>query len=615
MSENFHNIFEDAFERAAEKRNVEYRDALVEPWGDSERMSSFQEEAREYMKEWTGTGPILASIGAKGSAKTHFGGWFANHMGQEYEESLGCVISNTKTQAKDNAGALFVKICRQIDRPVEYFNTKKIRGRPFGSVFVVDLDGRGFEEGKNYYMLVRTFEAVNKLEGIELDWGWIEEVQDAKKDDVVTFLSRVRGQNADNSVFIAGMPEDEFHWMYTTIPRMIEENAKATPDQVAAARAEVIAERGGNVERVTKKDLERFGIKFGNGQLWEPSVMDNIQNVGQKYIDRLYSLYDEEMAKRYIYGERTSLRQNKVFHAYKDYLHRTSRMAELLSQYDPERRLVMSVDFNVNPMSASVWQEKRWSDEWDSSEILIDEDGTVRYSDTLEKAADSPEEYASPNRQVLAQVEEFEIPQSGTEALMDAFKETYGDHQAGLLVLGDASGRSRVTASSDTDWDIIAKSIKDMPNAEVMRGLVQNSDIKSGKVKYSNPDVRDTINVANKLLRNAEGKAKVCFMPESDYKSGGTARSVAMLTTKPDGRLDKSADRREGRDVARTHFADTFRYVCWWYNGGGLGMDASDFESFAREVREEAIVGERFTGRNNDPFEDADNEANRFSAF
>jgi hypothetical protein len=274
----------------------------------------------------------------------------------------------------------------------------------------------------------------------------------------------------------------------------------------------------------------------------------------------------------------------------------------------------MSVDFNVNPMSASVWQEKLWNDEWDSSDILIDEDGTVRYADTLEKAADSLREYAAPDRKVLAQVGEFEIPQSGTEALMRQFMDEYEGHTAGVLVLGDASGRSRVTASSDTDWDIIARAIKDMPNAEVMRGLEQSSNLKTGQVKYSNPDVRDTINVANKLLHDTEGRAKICFLPESEYKSGGCARSVAMLTTKPDGKIDKSADRREGTDVARSHFADTFRYVCWWFNGGGLDMDASDFESFANEVRQEAIVGDRWSSnRSDDPFEDQPEQWGAFS--
>jgi hypothetical protein len=571
------NLFERvdisaAFNKIEGALKVEYRNPMIAPYADPERVTASQVKAWEFLHARSGTGPLIAMLGGKGSGKTHFGGCFAAHQTQTYPESLGCIISNTYTQAKDNAGALLMKLMKAIDRPVEFFTAKKIKGKPFSSVFVVDLDDTGFESGKCAYILLRSFDAVNKLEGIELDWLWVEEIQDSDKEAFITVFSRVRGQGADNAIFIAGMPEDEFHWQYRVLPQL------------------------GFVEEAN------FDAQLHNGVMFEPSLRENIKNVGQKYLDRLMAAYDEELATRYIEGKRSSMRGNKVLYQYTDHAHRTGRMSALLCKYDRNLPIYFSIDFNVSPMSISAYQIKGWNDVWDSPSIVFVDNGVRQYRDPklMEKGEwddfASIEDIAVADREILAQIDEFEVWSGGTQAACEQIVSRYADHVAGVTVIGDATGNRQDTRSSTTDWQIIRKNFAKMHEVVVIQGLLQQSNLKTGEVTYSNPPRRDTINIANRLLRDAMGRVHVCLLPKSEFKSGGVARSVASAKNKPDGNIDDSNDKKEGRDLPRLHFFDTFRYICFWHNGGTIGMTGEEFDEYAGDLSKTAAISSREFG-------------------
>ena len=118
------------FEAVQKRITFDYRDPLYPPYGNPEKMTSTQEKGWAFLKEWTGLGPQIAMIAAKGAAKTHFGACFAFHQCQTFPESIGCLVSNTYGQAKDNGLPIFRKVAKQLGYETEFFKEKKIRGRP-----------------------------------------------------------------------------------------------------------------------------------------------------------------------------------------------------------------------------------------------------------------------------------------------------------------------------------------------------------------------------------------------------------------------------------------------------------------------------------------------------
>jgi hypothetical protein len=145
--------------------------------------------------------------------------------------------------------------------------------------------------------------------------------------------------------------------------------------------------------------------------------------------------------------------------------------------------------------------------------------------------------------------------------------ERYAEKHLGkALFLGDATGNSRKTSATMTDWQIIAEAASKFRDPYVQRGLIQNTNITSGKTTYSNPLNRDAINNANRLLMDGTGRVRIYFLPESRYPSGGTAKSVGSLAFKTDGGFDVRNERKLERDIVRSHHADTFKYVCWYFD-------------------------------------------------
>jgi len=555
MQIDLNKIFDDVLYES----KVEYRDALLDPYGNTARATDTQKKAWRFLKKYQGQkyttadgvthtlAPLVGMIGAKGSSKTHWGACFACEMGQNYPGSVGCLISNSYTQAKDNGGPLLIKVASKLGWEVEFFNQKKINGRSYSSVYRVTMT-----QGKEFFVLIRSFDAINKLEGAEIDWGWAEEVQDSDKDALTIFVTRIRGAGSPNCIFAAGMPENGTHWQYKALPKLGYQEEE---------HFEGIIEK-----EIVDPETNEIMLVPSIGILYEPSVFENKQNVGAEYINRLLEAYSPEDAQRYVYGKRGGSRSDRVFFQYRDDLHRKGTMSKMLCDYTPHRDLVISYDFNVYPMSVSLYQEKDWNDGWD--DLVMQDRETWIHMET-EEIFERPEDYLAPDRKVWAQVDEFEVwpddPKGGmTRGAVSHIEAAYSDHPGKVIVLGDASGNQRRSSSTTTDWGIIGKSMKKFVQPIVKRGLIANSDLKAGITRYSNPAQRDVLQNANRMLMDANGQAWVCFMSESKYGSGGLAGSVSGLGFKADGTFDVREERKMDRNVARSHFGDTFKYFAWY---------------------------------------------------
>lgn len=527
-----------AFGERFESGNIEIRSPHDPEWGyDPAKWTASQEELwTEYMrqdaarKEAMARGDRnpphvrLAMIGGKGSGKTFAGAMIAAQQAQQYPGSIGMFCSNTFPQLRKSLVPHFKEVMFNLGyggERVSYHTQITVHGRPYDKVFVVHLN-----ENTKSFVVLTSFANIETIEGSEWDWQVYTELEHAERAQFAEVgITRLRGQKANRLCYIDAMPENADHWQYRT--------------------------------------LKEFGFA-----LWEPSLYENLHNVGEDYLDTLLKGYDERKARAFIHGERLSLDSRSVFYAFNHDTHVNGEMSRELCTYDPGRELVITVDFNLSPMCAAAFQVKPW------------------YDAALDETYD-----------VLAQVDEWEVWEGATRTVVEQILSEYGRHWTGVRIMGDRSGNTRNTVDpGTTDWDIVRSGFSHLPGARIMPGLVRRA--KDGVVTYSNPPVRDTINRLNALLRDAQGRVRMCFLPESKFESGGLARSISRLQLDASGNIDKSVDRSTSRRQAMTHFADGGRYIAYWFTGGELGRSDERLKGLVARHRHSFSVQTNNSRRN-----------------
>ena len=165
--------------------------------------------------------------------------------------------------------------------------------------------------------------------------------------------------------------------------------------------------------------------------------------------------------------------------------------------------LLWTLDFNVEPMSSLVVQ-KHGEEVWVLDEIVLS--------------------------------------RAGTEQACEEFHERYPNHQAGVIVYGDASG-GRLQTSGTTDYRIIQAFLRTHGYADC-----------KFKVPARNPYVRERVNMVNGRLLSAAGEARLFVDP----KCRELIRDLEEVTYIPDSNvIDKETDPK------RTHLSDAMGYVMW----------------------------------------------------
>lgn len=171
-------------------------------------------------------------------------------------------------------------------------------------------------------------------------------------------------------------------------------------------------------------------------------------------------------------------------------------------QDDPHLPLELACDFNVAPMAWVIGQHTR-DRIWALDEISLDGGAT-------------------------------------TSAACDEFLKRYPGHPTrDLVVYGDASGKSRSTKSTKSDYQIIRdKLTRAWPRLRL-------------NIPDANPPVTDRVNAVNAMLRSAVGEVRYQLHP----RCVKLANDYARVSTKPGTRdLDK------GKDKNLTHFSDADGY-------------------------------------------------------
>ena len=364
-----------------------------------------------------------------------------------YENSgrTGLIGAPTYPMLRDATMAVFLDICEESRLP--YALNKSTNT-------VIMSDNRST-------VLFRSLEEYERLRGTTLAWFGVDELTYTTEESWLRLEGRLRDPRARRLCGFAVWTPKGFDWVYRRF------------------RAEPVA----GYELIEAEPYE-------NRHLLE-KVPD--------YYERLKASYDPRFFEQEALGKYLSLAAGQVYYAF-DRRQNTGRY-----ERDPEKPLTWSWDFNLNPMSSVICQER-------GEEVHV--------------------------------LDEIVLATSSTAEVCEEFLARYGGHQAGVEVYGDASGEHGNTATGHSDFHLIREFFRRHPE---LRGEVRTS--------RANPAVRDRVNVVNSLIRNAQDERRLLV----DARCQELIQDFEQVCYKPGtSQIDKEKDTR------RTHLSDALGYFLWW---------------------------------------------------
>ena len=241
--------------------------------------------------------PVCVVFGAKGSGKTFTGALWA--LFQFREQGKGLIILNTLAQARDIFRQNVEPLLKQLGWAYS-FNESRMELDCMGSI----VHFRSAER-----------DVIKRIESIEYDWGWADELSYFDPEAVRVFASRIRKGKAH--IRITSMPDEPDHFCYRFTERLV-------------------ADRG--------------------GRLFEVSLRDNPDaEFRERYEAMLRATYQGDQLARYLEGRRVSLAGQGLFNVLPS--HRGDY------PLDPKSDLLLSWDFNVEYCAVSGWQQAGITDE------------------------------------------------------------------------------------------------------------------------------------------------------------------------------------------------------------------------------------------------------------
>ncbi len=212
------------------------------------------------------------------------------------------------------------------------------------------------------------------------------------------------------------------------------------------------------------------------------------------FYERLKSSYDESFYKQEVLGEYLNVGGSRVFSAFE----RGRNVTEL--EVDGNLPLLWALDFNVDPMCSVVVQMRR-------TEVYV--------------------------------LDEIVLSRAGTQDACNEFSRRYPGHKAGVVVYGDASGKSMSTKGS-SDYDI------------VRAHFANRGERVEYRIAPGNPPVRDRVTMTNARLLNAGNTTDMWIDPRCQ----GLILDFEQVSYKAEStEVDKTKDRH------RTHLSDALGYL------------------------------------------------------
>lgn len=179
------------------------------------------------------------------------------------------------------------------------------------------------------------------------------------------------------------------------------------------------------------------------------------------YVEDLLDSFDAQLAQEKVFGRFVNVRSGSIYYAFDRAVHLDHRVA-----YDKTVPLCLTWDFNVSPLCTVVAQQV-------GDELLV--------------------------------IDEIVSPHDGwTGEVMHEFCDRYGDHETGIIVYGDATGRRRQTQKKGVGGD-----------HAVIKAVARERQLKRFSMNFarSNPVAKDRYAHVNGLLRNARGVSRLRVHP------------------------------------------------------------------------------------------------------
>jgi hypothetical protein len=222
-------------------------------------------------------------------------------------------------------------------------------------------------------------------------------------------------------------------------------------------------------------------------------VLDKVPD----FYERLRESYDARFFEQEALGQYLNVQAGVVYQGFE----RKRNVREF--EIDPVLPLYWALDFNVDPMSSIVAQKS-------GEEIRV--------------------------------LDEVVLSRASTLQACEEFHTRYPNHQAGVVIYGDASGQRLQTAGT-TDYQIIREFFR--------RTAYQNLKF---RVPASNPSVRERVALVNAKLFSAGEDVRLYVHP----RCKGLVTDFEEVTFKPETSvIDKE------RDSRRTHLSDALGYLIW----------------------------------------------------
>jgi phage terminase large subunit len=276
--------------------------------------------------------PIYGGFfGGIGSGKTATGTHFALAMMKSNPHPTGFIGANSYQQLNQSTLKNFFDYVDKYGLLYVY-GTKPPRAWNIRSKFKEHRGIITFAFGPQ--IIVRSMENYNDIRGIEIGWFWLDETRDTRKEAWDVIKGRMRDASSKNR---AGL--------ITTTP-----NGHDWQHQEFIIKPGTTSDDG--------KILNKDHIHVIS------STYENRKNLPEGYIESLEDSYDSFIAKQELMGEFVNTQSGRAYYAYTDLNHDKS------IKYDPNLALFIGMDFNVDPMTAVLYQNYTQQDTHGRTHIM-----------------------------------------------------------------------------------------------------------------------------------------------------------------------------------------------------------------------------------------------------
>lgn len=256
---------------------------------------------------------FAAFVAGVGSGKSFIGSHWAKNKLATEPKARGFIGANTYNQLRNATLTTFFQTLEQFDIPYKYNMQRNL----------ITAAGREI-----YAYSLENFETIR---GIEIGWFWIDESRDTKEAAFKMLLGRLRDKHAKKLEGRVTTSPFGFNWLH---------------DHFAG-----------------EKKTNDFGLVQG-------SSYDNIF-LPPDYLATLQGSYDEKMFQQEVLGHFISIAIGQVYYNFKRATHVRACV------YNPNYPLLVGMDFNINPMTAVIFQA------YDNQIFVLDE-AWLMSSDTQE---------------------------------------------------------------------------------------------------------------------------------------------------------------------------------------------------------------------------------------